>query len=119
MREYQALSLHNPVAEGSFQRKRDENLANSASKFASTIHNAVKNSIGKVTPSSVSDITAHTLVRLINVVNDLEFITEMRNDIGKPSVHVILPTPVFNILVRLRVHPLRIIEELIIVCILI
>ena len=97
MREYQAVSLHNPVAEGSLQRKRDENLANSASKFASTIHNAVKDSIGKVTPSSISGITAHTLVRLINGVNDPEFISEMRNDIDIPSVHVTLPTPVFNI----------------------
>ena len=97
MREYQAVSLHNPIAEGSFQRKRDENLANSASKFTSTIYNTVKESIGKVTPSSVLDIAAHTLVRLINVVNDPEFITEMRNDIGRPSMHVTLPTPIFNI----------------------
>ena len=61
-------------------------MATSASKLVAAIQNAVRQSIGIVTPSSVSDIRIHAVVQSIRGVHDPEFITEMCNDIGDPSI---------------------------------
>ena len=52
----------------------------------------VRGTIGKVTPCSVSDIATHTDIRSIDGLNDPEFISDIRKDIGKLSVYVTLST---------------------------
>lgn len=61
------------------------------------IEKVVRDTIGKLQTFTVSDIATHTVVRYIDGVDDPKFISDIRKNIDKPSVHITLATSISNV----------------------